>query len=242
MFNIAKCIILWSLLGSQWAQAFERTPIEWLEYLDELRVGQDTVLIHTQVQLYKSGNLSSQKLYDVYVGQHDQSLAVFKSDKEKGQKVLMKGDDYWLQMPTSKRRIRISPMQKLLGDASTGDIAQLRWSQDYQVIDQQTQNGQLQLSLLGKRKALSYQKIELWFDLQAGHPTHAELYLGSGKMAKRASFKIDDLNGKTQITQMTLEDQILSQQKTVIRYLDVQPVTLPPQFFNPAYLTRAGNL
>ena len=242
MFNLVKWVILWGLVGSQWALAAERSPTQWLEYLDELRVGQQTVLINTQVQLYKSDKLTSEKLYDVYVGQNNQSLAVFKSHKERGQKVLMKGDDYWLQMPTSKRRIRISPMQKLLGDASTGDIAQLRWSQDYQVIGQQTQNGQLQLSLLGKRKALSYQKIELWFDLQVGYPTHAELYLGSGKMAKRASFTIGTLNGKAQITQMTLEDQILSQQKTVVRYLEVQPITLPAQFFNPSYLTRAGNL
>ena len=44
------------------------------------------------------------------------------SPAEKGQKVLMLGDDFWLLMPDSQRPLRITPMQKLLGDASTGDI------------------------------------------------------------------------------------------------------------------------
>jgi glutamate racemase/predicted negative regulator of RcsB-dependent stress response len=34
-------------------------------------------------------------------------------------------------MPGSARPLRITPMQKLLGDASTGDIATLRWAEDY---------------------------------------------------------------------------------------------------------------
>jgi len=42
--------------------------------------------------------------------------------------VLMLGDDFWLLMPSSQRPLRITPMQKLLGDASTGDIATLSWA------------------------------------------------------------------------------------------------------------------
>jgi hypothetical protein len=50
---------------------------------------------------------------------------------EAGQKVLMLGDDFWLLMPGSQRPLRITPSQKLLGDASTGDIATLSWADDY---------------------------------------------------------------------------------------------------------------
>lgn len=46
--------------------------------------------------------------------------------------MLMLGDNYWLLMPKSRRPIRITPMQKLLGEASVGDISTLTWSDDYQ--------------------------------------------------------------------------------------------------------------
>jgi hypothetical protein len=54
-----------------------------------------------------------------------------RSPAEPGQKVLMLGDDFWLLMPGSQRAMRITPMQKLLGDASTGDIATMNWADDY---------------------------------------------------------------------------------------------------------------
>jgi hypothetical protein len=50
---------------------------------------------------------------------------------ERGQKLLMQGDDFWLMMPASQRPLRITPMQKLLGEASTGDIATMTWGEDY---------------------------------------------------------------------------------------------------------------
>jgi hypothetical protein len=43
----------------------------------------------------------------------------------------MLGDDFWLLLPGSQRPLRITPSQKLLGDASTGDIATMRWADDY---------------------------------------------------------------------------------------------------------------
>ena len=60
-----------------------------------------------------------------------QSLVLMQSPAEKGQKVLMLGDDFWLLMPESQRPLRITPMQKLLGAASTGDIASMSWADDY---------------------------------------------------------------------------------------------------------------
>ena len=60
-----------------------------------------------------------------FVQRDHQSLVLMRSPAEAGQKVLMLGDDFWLLMPGSQRPLRITPAQKLLGDASTGDIATL---------------------------------------------------------------------------------------------------------------------
>lgn len=84
------------------------------------------------VQLYHDGQLEKTNQYDVYVRENRESLVLFQSATEAGQKMLMLGDNYWLLMPKSRRPIRITPMQKLLGEASVGDISTLTWSDDYQ--------------------------------------------------------------------------------------------------------------
>ncbi|POB65316.1 outer membrane lipoprotein-sorting protein, partial [Vibrio vulnificus] len=109
---------------------------------------------------------------------------------EAGQKMLMLQDNYWLQMPKSRRPIRITPMQKLLGEASVGDISTLTWSEDYQGIWVASEKVQglagesvatQRLQLTAKTSGASYQIIDLWLTEQENFPLKADLYLRSGK-------------------------------------------------------------
>lgn len=72
------------------------------------------------VALYQDEQLDKTREYNVYTRPNRESLVVFKSAVEAGQKMLMIEDNYWLLMPKSRRPIRITPMQKLLGEASVG--------------------------------------------------------------------------------------------------------------------------
>ncbi len=47
------------------------------------------------------------------------SLVLMQSPAEKGQKVRMLGDDFWLLMPGIQRQLRITPMQKLFTSGAT---------------------------------------------------------------------------------------------------------------------------
>jgi hypothetical protein len=94
--------------------------------------GADNLQVDTLVQTFRpDGTPDKERRYTVFAQAGRQSLVLMQSPAEKGQKVLMLGDDFWLLMPGSQRPLRITPMQKLLGDASTGDIATLSWSGDY---------------------------------------------------------------------------------------------------------------
>ena len=79
----------------------------------------------------RDGSVDKERRYTVFVQADHRSLVLMRSPAEAGQKVLMLGDDFWLLLPGSARALRITAMQKLLGDASTGDIATLRWADDY---------------------------------------------------------------------------------------------------------------
>jgi hypothetical protein len=164
------------------------------------------------------------------------------SPGEKGQKVLMLGDAFWQIMPQSQRPIRITPMQKLLGDASVGDIATMNWSEDYDgTVAGEVMVGTipcLHLSLTARNKGVSYQRIELYLARQGARPIKAELYVASDRIAKQAGFTVERVNGRQQVTEMRIADQIQIGRETVIRYLSRKPRSIPDEYYNPMFLTR----
>ena len=103
-----------------------------LKAADRYRMSGSDMQIETVISVFNTdGSPDKERRYLVYAQASHRSLVLMQSPAEKGQKVLMLGDDFWLVMPSSQRPLRITPMQKLLGDASTGDIATLSWSDDY---------------------------------------------------------------------------------------------------------------
>jgi hypothetical protein len=213
-----------------------------LNTADRFRLQSDASRVEVQVQLYKNEQLDRERSYAVYTKPGRRSLVLFKTASEQGQKVLMLDDQFWIILPSSQRPLRITPMQKLLGEASTGDVATMTWSEDYAG----TVNGDadvdgvpcLRLDLTSQRKGTTYARIELYLARDDHRPVRADLYVASGKLAKQATYTVEARNGRRQVTAMTLVDAIQSGQRTVIRYLDATPKTLPDEVFNPMFLVR----
>ncbi|HAS6346406.1 outer membrane lipoprotein-sorting protein [Vibrio sp. IRLE0018] len=218
---------------------------------DDYRLKEESARVISLVSLYENGELDKTREYHVYTRPNRESLVIFKSAVEAGQKMLMLQDNYWLQMPKSRRPIRITPMQKLLGEASVGDISTLTWSEDYQgkwvasekVLGLQGESVATQrLQLTAKTTGASYQLIDLWLTEQEDFPLKADLYLRSGKLAKQAWFTRGERNGEPSVTEMTLLDHIQPAKKTVIEYQDIQSWQLEDKFYNPSYLPKASSV
>jgi len=206
--------------------------------------GQDNLQVESLVTTHhRDGSLDKERRYTIYTQAGHKSLVLMRSPAEAGQKVLMLGDDFWLLMPGSARALRITPSQKLLGDASTGDIATLSWADDYTgtLVGDESCDGNkpcLHLSLQAARKGLTYQRIELWLGKQRHEPLKADLYVQSDKLAKQASFVMDKPGAPTQVNQMVLADQLGSHKETRIQYLSRQPKVVPEAWLNPMFLAR----
>ncbi|MBA5761691.1 outer membrane lipoprotein-sorting protein [Vibrio sp. 404] len=218
-----------------------------IETADQFRLGEESARVISVVSLYKAGELDKTRQYNVYSRPNRESLVVFKSSVEAGQKMLMLQENFWLQMPKSRRPIRITPMQKLLGEASVGDISSLTWSEDYQgkwLADETAKDiNQLPYSahhieLTAKTSSASYQRIELWIEQETSFPIRADLYLRSGKLAKQAYFARGVRDDKLAVTAMTLLDAIQPTKKTVIKYMSIEPWKLEDKFYNPSFLAR----
>jgi hypothetical protein len=236
------------LISSQsWAVDSQQVT-EMIAKADSYRLDNDKASkVVSLVTLYQNDQLDKTREYNVYTRPNRESLVVFKSAVEAGQKMLMIEDNYWLLMPKSRRPIRITPMQKLLGEASVGDISTLTWSEDYQgewVTQQDIEmlSGEQQsshhLKLTAKTKGASYQSIDLWLTSDRAFPIKADLYLRSGKLAKQAWFTEGVRDGLPTVVSMTLLDKIQPSKKTVIEYSEISEQTLADKYYNPAYLSR----
>lgn len=213
-----------------------------LKEADGYRIAADSMVIDTQVQVMKAGQLDKERRYTVFVRPGRRSIVLFKSPAEIGQKMLLMGDDFWLLMPGTGRPIRVTPQQKLLGDASTGDIATMTWNEDYAgtVAGEATIDGRpcVKLDLTAQRAGVSYARIELYLAKGTAEPVRADLYVASDKMAKQAFFQLEPVDGRRQVTVMRLVDQIQTSRETLVRYLSRKPRTLPDEYFNPMFLSR----
>jgi hypothetical protein len=227
-----------------------------LKAADAFRLPAESVRVETHVELYKNEALDKERLYTVYVKPGRRSLVLMKSPSEAGQKVLMLADQFWLLMPESQRPLRITPSQKLLGEASTGDIATMTWSDDYDgsVKDEidcpvppaglpdapaATKTRRcLHLDLAQARSGVTYARVELYLEKTTRTPIKADLYVGSGKRAKEAWYFPKPVGGQPRIMTMVLLDDIQPNRRTVIRYRSIVPKAAPDEFFNPAALVR----
>ncbi|MDR3367635.1 outer membrane lipoprotein-sorting protein [Rhodoferax sp.] len=232
-----------------------------LKAADKFRMSADNLQVDTLINVQNAdGSPDKERRYKVFAQAGRKSLVLMQSPAEAGQKVLMLGDDFWLLMPNSQRPLRITPMQKLLGDASTGDIATMSWAEDYtgKLVGEEACAAPaanpaavasiaasaaqaptcLHLSLNATRKGVTYQRIELWLGKARHEPVRADLYVLSDKLAKQARFVMDKATTPTTVTEMVLTDQVSNHKTTHVRYLNRQERVVPPEWLNPMFLVR----
>lgn len=220
-----------------------------LKDADRYRTGADNLQVETLVQVMnRDGSADKERRYTVFSQSDRKSLVLMRSPAEAGQKVLMLADDFWLLLPGSQRPVRITPTQKLLGDASTGDIATLSWAQDYvgqRVADEpcpapDEARACIHLSLQAQRKGVSYQRIELWIGKTRHEPVAADLYVHSDKLAKQARFVLGKpvAGVAPQVEEMVLRDKLSNHKETRVRYLGRTARQVPEAWLNPMFLAR----
>lgn len=114
------------------------------------------------------------------------------SPKEKGRSVLLLGDQMWLLLPGSKRPVKVTPQQRMMGPAAGGDVARTRFREDYAVqsLVQEALDGRdcWRLELRARRPSLSARTAVLWVAREGSLPLKAEFHLASGKLARTALF------------------------------------------------------
>lgn len=214
-----------------------------LQLSDMSRNGWDSYGVLTTIQNFEDGKLKDQGRFDVTIKGMNKTLVKFLNADVKGQYLLMVDDDMWIYMPDTRKPIRITPLQRLMGDASNGDVARTRYAEDYTatLLREEVLEGTpcYVLDLRAKRDGATYNRIEYWVAKGTNMPKRAEIYLTSGKHYKTIDFDTyEEIHGRTLLTKMTITDRLRSGRTTIMLYDSYGPKDLPDKFFNKDYLEK----
>jgi outer membrane lipoprotein-sorting protein len=202
-------------------------------------IAEGSIRIRSTVE--RSGEETVGSEIEVLVQGGDHALCIFRAGPLAGRRILMVGDRVWLLVPGTTRPIPVSASQRLLGGASIGDVARLRFAPEFTATlraGEETVDGFpcRVLDLVARGTAASYGGGTLWVDSRDGRPRRARFTLPSGKEAKEvryAGYTTD--GGRPVLTRLEIEHRLPSERgmRTTLEFIDHETRTLDPGTFDP---------
>lgn len=207
-----------------------------LRQSDHFRNGWPSYEVHVKITDFAAGRPDEEHLYELSQKGPDKTYVDFLSPREKGEHVLMLGDDMWVYLPDASRPVRITPLERLSGDASNGDVARTNYAADYTPVYLRTEKaGNAEcyvLELTARCKGATYHRILYWLRVEDARPVKAEYYLTSGKHIKSATFdQFEVIDGQMLLRRLTLYDEIMHNSHSVLDYSGAAPRSLPDKLF-----------
>jgi len=169
--------------------------------------------------------------------------------RDKGTKMLRKGDELWMFMPAVERTQKISGhtlRQGVMGsDMSYEDLtsaAKLRETYSAKLLREEPFEGKpcWVLELSAKDEGATYAKRIAWIDKASYVPLKQELYAVSGMLLK--TWEMSDvvaMDGRHVPLTMTIADQVKKGSKTTVKMSDVEfGVDVEDEVFSQRWLER----
>ena len=162
--------------------------------------------------------------------------------------MLKNGNDLWFYDPSSKASIRISPQQRLLGQAANGDVVTVNLAKDYKAqlsAEEDVQDGERQqrhcykLSLVAVATDVTYHHIEMWIETSSSQPVKARFYTESDRLLKSAYYRHYQAQlGAERPTETVIIDGLDPNWVTVMRYSSYAWREVPEPWLQRDYLPR----
>ena len=225
------------------AACYAADPAEILKQVDVFRNPLDSFVIDVEVVSHRPKETQS-SIFKVFGQGLDKSLVEFVAPaSDRGRYLLMLRDAMWIYMPNTSKPIRISPLQRLMGEASNGDVARTNYSVDYIPAMAGEENlGEVPtyiLDLKAKDTDLSYTRVRLWVSKRTYEPIQAEFYVVSGMLMKKAYFReFGIMNGARTVTKIDIHDVRRKGYWTELKYANLQVKKVSEKLFNKNYLGK----
>ncbi len=168
--------------------------------------------------------------------------------RDAGKLMLKNGNDMWFYDPVAKASVRLSPQQRLLGQASNGDVATVNLARDYKATLEATeeiQDGERQtrkahkLALTAVAPDVTYAGIEMWVDAENNRPLKARFYAESTRLLKTAYYRRYQAQlGAERPTETVIIDGLDPQSVTLMRFTDYKARVIPDTWLQRDFLPR----
>ena len=157
--------------------------------------------------------------------------------RDAGKLMLKNGNDMWFYDPANKATVRLSPQQRLLGQASNGDVATVNLARDYKATlaaTEDIQDGERKtrkahkLALLAVTPDVTYASIEMWVDVENNRPLKARFFAESSRLLKTVYYrKFQPQLGTERPTESVIIDGLDPQAVTLMRFSDYKARAIP---------------
>ncbi len=196
-----------------------------------------------QVTSIIHGEAKHTKRMSVFV-REEASLVRFDAPvRDKGKAMLFKDRALWFHVPKTRKLIRITPLQRLLGEASNGDVAGTRFSGDYQarIVGKDTIDGEpchlMELKAVDRK--VTYARLRYWISRKDHRPLKSEHYAVSGKLLKVVHYhKYTKTPGGPKLARLLILNPLREGHRTIMDYSQWEAIDLPPAMFQKTYLKR----
>ena len=185
---------------------------------------------------------------DASSGQYRSLLRFVAPQRDANKLMLKNGNDLWFFDPASQASIRLSPQQRLLGQASNGDVVTVNLAKDYRAElegEEDLADGERvmrhchKLGLAAVGPDVAYHRVEMWVDTTTSRPVKARFFAESGHLLKTAYYrKFQPQLGRERPTEVVIIDGLDPAWVTVLRYSDFAARDVPDSWLQRDYLPR----
>ncbi|MBI1208962.1 MAG: outer membrane lipoprotein-sorting protein [Azospirillum sp.] len=203
---------------------------------------------------YRSGKPQNQLTLLVYSkrettgGQYRTLVRWLQPPRDQDKLLLKTGNLMWFYDPASKASVRLSPQQRLLGQAANGDVVTVNLALDYRaslageetITDADRKSRPCwRLDLAANSDAVTYFRVEYWVDRESFVPVKGKFYSDSGRLLKIAYYRrLEDQLGRSRPTETLIIDGIDTELVTKMNFSDYQYRDIPDSWFSRDYLPR----
>ena len=205
-----------------------------IEYRNSKQTDNNTLSVHSKA--------------DSAGGQYRTLMRFVAPARDANKLMLKNGNDLWFFDPSSQASIRLSPQQRLLGQAANGDVVTANLALDYEaqlLAEEELADGErvmrhsYKLGLAAASPDVTYDHIEMWIDTSSYRPIKARFYAESGRLLKTAYYrKFAHHLGRERPTEVVIIDGLDPSWVTVMRYSEFAWRELPDAWLQRDYLPR----
>ena len=250
--------VMCSLLfrGIAFAQP-EPTAQEIITRADEVRNPKEPFQVTIQLTEYINGTARNDVTLTLFsklagVAERFRNLVRYAEPaRDRGKSVLMDGTVMWFYDPASKTSVRISPEQRLVGQASQGDVMTVNLARDYSARLIGSAEGEAipdadkvvrncwHLELSPKDSDAIYAKAEYWVEKDSFHPVKGRFYSDSGRLLKITYYHHYEKHlGAERPAETIIIDAVNSKLVTTMGFQGYRGMEIPDSWYQREYLPR----